>query len=92
MTPEVAYSQDAHLHCAQAYVSQSSGLRQPGIHAQRPRNDVRCFYALCPFSAFDTVPNPKGASTYILHNIGGLVNGKGCYFYGPGKVGWQSLI
>ena len=28
------------------------------------------------YSAFDIVPSPKGASTHILHNIRGLVNGK----------------
>ena len=28
------------------------------------------------YTAFDIVPSPKGASTHILHNIRGLVNGK----------------
>jgi glycosyltransferase involved in cell wall biosynthesis len=28
------------------------------------------------YTAFDIVPGPKGASTHILHNIRGLVNGK----------------
>lgn len=28
------------------------------------------------YTAFDLVPNPKGASTHILHNIRGLVNGQ----------------
>jgi hypothetical protein len=27
------------------------------------------------YTAFDVVPSPKGASTHILHNIRGLVNG-----------------
>ena len=26
------------------------------------------------YTAFDIVPSPKGASTHILHNLGGLVN------------------
>ncbi|MBL0347586.1 MAG: glycosyltransferase [Anaerolineales bacterium] len=28
------------------------------------------------YTAFDIVPSPKGASTHILHNLRGLVNGK----------------
>ena len=28
------------------------------------------------YTAFDIVPSPKGASTHILHNIRGLVNGQ----------------
>ena len=28
------------------------------------------------YTAFDVVPSPKGASTHILHNIRGLVNGQ----------------
>ena len=28
------------------------------------------------YTAFDIVPSPKGASTHILHNIRGLVNGR----------------
>ena len=28
------------------------------------------------YTAFDIVPGPKGASTHILHNIRGLVNGQ----------------
>ena len=27
------------------------------------------------YTAFDIVPSPKGASTHILHNLRGLVNG-----------------
>jgi glycosyltransferase involved in cell wall biosynthesis len=30
------------------------------------------------YTAFDIVPSPKGASTHILHNIRGLVNGNYC--------------
>ena len=34
------------------------------------------FYMRVLYTAFDIVPSPKGASTHILHNIRGLVNGK----------------
>ena len=50
----------------------------PQITTIHSSNDVQRYNSAMPkilYTAFDIVPSPKGASTHILHNLRGLVNG-----------------
>ena len=51
----------------------------PQITTIHSSSDVQRYNSAMPkilYTAFDIVPSPKGASTHILHNLRGLVNGR----------------